>query len=511
LRFGLFSLNFWGMTQTSAAAAAAPAPHTLLPALKKLAGAPVLCIGDVMLDRFIYGDVVRISPEAPVPILRITRDSAMLGGAGNVIRNLSDLGAATTFLTVVGNDAAGREVTTLSGDVKGCDPHILIDKNRMTTVKTRFVSGMQQLLRADEETTAALKPQTATQLQSLAESYLPHVGVVILSDYGKGVLTPDSVRALITAARTLQKIVLIDPKGRDYTHYRGASLLTPNRKELAEATGLPVTTDDDIVAAAEHLIETIGVDAVLATRGHEGMSLIRSDAPPLHVPAEAQEVYDVSGAGDTVIATIAAALAGGIGLEDAVRLGNVAAGIVVGKVGTATIHPNELEAALRADSAAEHTGKIATLQQAKDQRDRWRRQNLTVGFTNGCFDLIHPGHISSLTAAAGKVDRLIVGLNSDASVKRLKGETRPVQTEDARAIVLSSLTMVDQVIIFEDDTPLALIEALQPDVLFKGADYTRATVIGADIVEKAGGRVELLPLVEGQSTTNTIRKIGQAG
>jgi len=479
----------------------------LVELVPRLAQARVLCVGDVMLDRFVYGHVDRISPEAPIPVLSVERELAMLGGAGNVLRNLVGFGAHPEFVSVVGRDAAGREVATLVGQLANVEPHLMTDAKRETTIKTRYVAGSQQLLRADRETVSEVSPAIADDIARVVAAAIADCGVLVLSDYAKGVLTPPSITAMIAAAHRAGKPVLVDPKGYDYGRYRGATLLTPNRRELAEAVQLPTGTPAEVVAASLKLIKLCQLEAVLCTLGADGMSLVLRSGESHLLPAVAQEVFDVSGAGDTVVATLAASLASGLSLLDAARLATVAAGIVVAKVGTAVAYADDLVRALHHEDIATGERKVVTLPQALDVVERWRRQNLRIGFTNGCFDIIHPGHVSLMSQARAACDRLIVGLNSDASVRRLKGEGRPVQSEAARAAVLSSLASVDQVVIFPEDTPLALIEAIKPDVLVKGADYTVDKVVGAEQVRSWGGRVLLADLTPGQSTTATIKRM----
>lgn len=475
--------------------------------LERIAGTRLLCVGDAMLDRFIYGSVDRISPEAPIPVLQIQREQAMLGGAGNVARNLAALGTETCFLTVLGRDEAGRMLTHLVGEERRIEAQLLFEPDRRTTVKRRYIAGGQQLLRADDELVAAISPASLADLLSRAETDLATSGGLILSDYGKGVLTDAVVTRLIEMARAAGRPIVVDPKGADFGRYAGATILTPNRKELAEASRLPVGTDAEVEEAARKIIESCDVAMVLVTRSQDGMTLVRADAPPLHLKAAAREVYDVSGAGDTVVAVLAAGLAAGIPVERAAELANLAAGIVVGKAGTAVATPGEILNAQHATSLMSMDRKTVPLSTAAETIRAWRTHGLTIGFTNGCFDLLHPGHVSLLAQARRACDRLVVGLNSDASVKRLKGEDRPVQSEAARAAVLGSLASVDLVVIFAEDTPIHLIETLRPDVLVKGADYTVETVVGADIVQSYGGRVVLAALEEGFSTTGTIGKL----
>lgn len=484
-------------------------PDVLSVSLAGMAGARVLCLGDAMLDRYVYGTVDRISPEAPIPVMRVTGEAAMPGGAGNVAANLVGLGARTQFAAVIGDDEAGRELVQLAGRSIGAVEALIVEPGRPTTVKLRYVAAAQQLLRADRETAAPIADETAGRLCAAIEAALADCQAVVLSDYAKGVLRADVVARTIAAAAARGLPVVVDPKGRDFARYRGATVLTPNRKELAEASGLPVDTDAAVTEAARALLADCGVPAMLVTRGEFGMSVVTADGPPVHLHGEAREVFDVSGAGDTVVATLSAALATGASLADAARLANLAGGIVVGKVGTAVIHAEELAAALRHERWARGEAKVLDLAPALERIGRWRTEGRRIGFTNGCFDLLHPGHLSLLNQARGVCDRLVVGLNSDASVRRLKGPERPIQDETARAAVLASLEAVDLVVLFEEDTPRALIEAVRPDMLVKGADYTVATVVGADFVQSYGGRVHLAALAPGHSTTATISRMAK--
>ncbi|MBM3487935.1 MAG: D-glycero-beta-D-manno-heptose-7-phosphate kinase [Alphaproteobacteria bacterium] len=461
-----------------------------------------------MLDRFVYGEVTRISPEAPIPVVKVARERAMLGGAGNVVRNLAALGAETAFVSVVGDDEAGRAIADALAALAGTTAHLVTAPGRPTTIKTRYIAGSQQLLRADRETDASIEVATAAAVVAHARAALPRVRVVVLSDYGKGALGASVVRPLIEAARAAGITLIVDPKAPDYALYRGASLLTPNRRELAEAARMAVDTDAAIVAAARSLIADHALERVLVTRSADGMSLVDARSAA-HFAAEAREVYDVSGAGDTVVATLAAGLAAGLDAAEATRLANAAAAIVVGKIGTAVVYADDLASALRAAGRPADGAKTQALAPALDRIETWRRHGQRVGFTNGVFDLLHPGHVSLLAQARAACDRLVVGLNADASVKRLKGPTRPIQSEAERAAVLAALATVDLVVIFEDDTPIRLIEAIRPDVLVKGADYTIATVVGADLVRSYGGRVVLADLAAGHSTTATIERMGR--
>ncbi len=480
----------------------------LLPLIDELRSARVLCIGDVMLDHYVYGQVERVSPEAPIPVLNIEREQKSLGGAGNVLRNLTALGVQAAFVSVVGNDDAGREIGRLLEAQEGVEVHLLVQPARPTTVKARYVAANQQLLRTDRETAAPLNPFIRDDLLRLARELVAGYTAVVVSDYAKGVLTEGVALEIIRAAHEAGARVVVDPKGGDPIRYRGASLLKPNRRELAQATGMPVVTEDQIVQAARALIERCDFGAVLASLGQAGMMLVEGDGAVHSQRAQVREVYDVSGAGDTVVAVMAAALGAGISPADGARLANIAAGIVVGKVGTAVVYPTELAAWIDGSDRS-GAAKVVSRAQALDQAERWRRQGLRVGFTNGCFDLLHPGHVSLLRQAKAACDRLVVGLNSDMSATRLKGPTRPIQTEMARAAVLASLAAVDLIVIFDEDTPLDLIRALCPALLVKGADYRIEDVVGADLVSAAGGEVMLAEVMPGYSTSATIARLAR--
>ena len=482
-------------------------PHRadLANGLAALKRASVLVVGDAMLDRYVYGTVTRVSPEAPIPVIAVEREVAMPGGAGNVVRNITALGASCAFVTVVGDDVAGSDLTALIGGQMKVEPWLLVQGGRQTTLKTRYIAGGQQLLRADRETTDPIHPKLAERLVRIAGEAMAACRAVVISDYRKGVLAGSSARTIIAAANAAGRITVVDPKGPDYSRYTGADVITPNRRELAEASGMPTDTPEEVVAAAEAMIAAHGFGAVLCTRSEDGMTLVRNDGSITHFAAEAQEVFDVSGAGDTVVATLAASLAAGLPIEVAARLANIAAGVVVGKIGTAVAREAEMLAVLAPATGA--LRKVVTREEAAEQIERWRRRGWRIGFTNGCFDLLHPGHVHLLAQARGQCDRLVVGLNSDASVRRLKGATRPVQAEAARAAVLASLADVDLVTVFEEDTPEATLAALRPDVLVKGADYTIETVVGAEMVRGWGGRVFLAELLPGNSTTATIARL----
>jgi len=480
----------------------------LIALTETLGAARVLCIGDVILDHFHYGSVERISPEAPIPVLKLDRQVSMLGGAGNVVRNLVGLGAQARFVTVIGNDGDGREIERLIAQEGLADLPLVDDGERRTSVKSRYLADGQQMLRADRETDFPLDPDMQEKLMVAAIQAMADCDAVVLSDYAKGVLTDSAIADLIAAAKAAAKVIIVDPKGTDYSCYRGADVITPNRRELQQATAMATQSDEEVTLAAQVLIDSHDFGAVLATRSKDGMTLLTKDGALSHLAAEARDVFDVSGAGDTVVATLGAALGAGADLADAARLANVTAGIVVAKVGTAVALAADVISALHHQDISSAEAKVMALKPALDRIDGWRRGGLTVGFTNGCFDLLHPGHISLLNQAKEACGRLVVGLNSDTSVRQLKGDDRPVQAQAARAAVLASLAVVDMVIIFSDQTPIKLIEGLRPDVLVKGADYAIDSVVGADFVKAYGGRIVLADLTPGHSTSETIARLG---
>jgi len=475
--------------------------------LSELAAQTVLCIGDLMLDEFVYGEVSRISPEASTPVIAVSRQEALIGGAGNVARNVAALGARCLLVGVIGEDDAGRALVSALRSETRIEPHPVIDRSRPTTRKVRFVSERHSthLLRADWELARAIDPDREKAVIADALSLLPQADAVVLSDYAKGVLTPGVIRAVIEGARRLGKPVVVDPKGADYAVYRGATLITPNRMELAIATRRPAVSDDEIAPAAAELGRIVDSEAVLATRSEEGMTLVVRDAAAVHVPGYPVKVRDMSGAGDTAVAVLATLLAIGADFEAAARAANAAAAVVVGKRGTATVSIAELRSRiLPAASLASEEKIVFDWSTLDDRLDDWRRHDLRIGFTNGCFDILHPGHIKVLTEARAACDRLVVGLNSDASVGRLKGEGRPIQNEQSRAVLLAALEAVDLVVVFAEDTPLELIRHVRPTVLVKGGDYRPDEVVGREVVEAAGGAVLLIDVAPGFSTTRII-------
>lgn len=464
-----------------------------------------LVIGDVMLDRYLIGNVGRISPEAPVPIVLLNEQNERAGGAANVAANLALLGIKTHIIGCIGNDAEGeilnKRISAINVDTSG----IICSKHRPTIAKTRILSGHQQMLRLDQENTTAFNSEENAQLISAIDTALAHQpSVVILSDYAKGLLSDAICQHIITYCRAHKMPVLVDPKGLDYSKYKGATALTPNKKETAEACGTLIE-DAALIHKATALKNGLGIDFLAVTRGEEGITLI--DADTHHIAATAQQVFDVSGAGDTVIATLAAGLVYALSPLESLQLANLAAGIVVGKVGTIPITREALIETLSLQQSSMQVHKICDLTQLVARVAAWKKAQQRIVFTNGCFDLLHAGHVTYLEAAKQRGDKLILGLNTDRSVSAIKGPTRPVVNEHDRARVLAALESVDAVILFDEDTPLNLIHAIQPHIIAKGSDYTAEQVVGGKEVESWGGEIALIDLVSGRSTTNLIQKL----
>lgn len=482
----------------------------------------ILLVGDIMLDRFVYGGVSRISPESPIPVLGASREEKMLGGAGNVFANLKGLGTDTYFFTVVGDDAPAAEIRDILDDIGGARATLIVDDSRPTILKTRFIAQHQQLLRVDYERLDPLVDRVQREILSQIEEIIGQMKAVILSDYGKGVLTQWLIQKLIRLAKKNKIPVIVDPKGKDFSLYKGATIVTPNKKELSEATqGHDVSSDKNIEVACHALIKQSGIETVFATRSEDGMSVVSKKGVPLHLPTQAQEVYDVSGAGDTVVAAIAAGVAAGGSYEQTAYLANIAGGLAVAKVGTAIIRQDEMKRSLEAQEGRQAIPKpygispILSVQETKEKIQAWQAQGLKVGFTNGCFDIVHYGHVHYLNQARDKCDRLVLGLNCDASVRVLKGETRPINDENARATVMAALGCIDLVVFFgaekvgEDNTPSGLLDMIRPDLLMKGGDYTVDQLPEAKVVLAYGGAVDIMPLYEGYSTTDIIKKSAQ--
>jgi len=473
----------------------------------------VLCVGDLMLDEFVYGEVSRISPEAPAPVIAVRRTETDVGGAGNVARNIASLGARCVFVGLIGEDEAGRTLQAELAREGRIESVLVCDPGRPTTRKVRFVSEhfSTHMLRADWEMAAPAAAEIEQKLIDAILPLLPRVDIVLLSDYAKGTLTARVIRNVIDGARKFGKRVIVDPKSANLAIYRGATLIKPNRKEFAEATRSRVDSDD-IAEAAREAMQLADCEAILVTQSERGMTLVPRTGEAIHVPAHPVKVRDFSGAGDTVAAALAVALAAGADWETSLRMANAAAAVTVGKNGTAIVTLPELRRKILPHAYLAAEEKIIGAGGDIDAHlMEWRKQGLRIGFTNGCFDILHPGHVKVLTVARAACDRLVVGLNSDASVKRLKGEGRPVQDEHARAEVLAALEAVDLVAIFEEDTPIGLITQVRPNVLVKGGDYTREQVVGYDVVEAAGGAVMLVDILQGFSTTSLVDRARRGG
>lgn len=456
----------------------------------------ILCLGDVMLDDYIYGTVTRISPEAPVPVLSHTRTAQMPGGAANTARNLAALGTRTRLISMIGADEAGESLQDLLAGTEGIDPLFFIDQNGTTTRKTRLVSGGQQLLRLDRD--AGGNPSDAV-MADIVEAIIEAVEgatAILVSDYAKGFVTPDVITAVLQASLANGVPVIVDPKGTDIARYGPVDLLKPNAAELGAMVEMETRTDAQIEAALNMAVELCAAKAILVTRAGQGLSYIQHDGKVHHYKGVERAVFDVSGAGDTSLAALGIAISAGASLQDAAEFALLASGLAVEKSGTAVLTPAEI--------LASHDNKVSSLDQMLQKVAHWRSAGRSVGFTNGCFDILHPGHLRVLEEAKARCGHLIVGVNSDASVKRLKGETRPVNTQDARARMLAGLAVVDGVVIFDEETPAEIIGALVPDLLVKGGDYTEETIVGADFVRKAGGQVHIVALLDGFSTSATI-------
>ena len=471
--------------------------------------ATILCLGDIMLDRFAYCDTERISPEAPVPVLLLKRTQSMLGGVGNVARNVAALGGRAVLMGLLGRDAAGEEVRALIDATPGLVDAHAASPDRPTICKTRFIAGHQQMLRVDEESPHDLEAAEESVLLAALGRHLPRCNAVVLSDYAKGTLGPKLIEIVIAQARARAIPVYVDPKSTDFARYRGATCIAPNLRELAAAAHMPVATNAEVVAAATKVMRDTEAEAILVTRSEKGMALVESSGGVHIESARAREVFDVSGAGDTVMAVLALACVTGSSLPQAMHLANTAAGIAVSKLGTATVELDELMLELSRDVRDKDwlRAKYYNADEAETLVRRWKSRGLSVGFTNGCFDVLHAGHVALLAAARAECDRLIVALNTDAGVRRLKGPERPVNSLADRSAVIAAVESVDAVISFDEETPIELIRRLQPDVLVKGADYTVEGVVGHEEVQASGGRVLLVDLVEGRSTTRLIEAI----
>ena len=465
-----------------------------------------LVVGDLMLDEYLWGKAERISPEAPVQVVDVIREELRLGGAGNVVNNLAALGAQVAVCSVVGEDDNGAALLE-NFNRRGVSVDALFrDPARRTSRKTRVVASNQQIVRIDRETREALSAEMEARVCNWLSTHAAAFDVILLSDYLKGVLTPLVIETVTAAACPAAIPVLVDPKGTDFGRYHGATILTPNRKEAEAAAGIAIRDNTSLERAAGTIMEKAGLEYLLITRSEEGMSLFSRSGEAVHIPTVAREVFDVSGAGDTVLASLAVGVAAGLGMAEAACLANIAAGIAVGKLGTSTVSPAEIINAV-ALSHSDSDSKIKNLDVLTAVIAAEKARGKKVVFTNGCFDLLHAGHVKYLQKTRSLGDLLVLGLNSDASVRRLKGEKRPLIGEEERAHILAALDCIDYVVLFDEDTPLELITALKPHILAKGGDYAAEGVVGKDVVEAYGGRVELVSFVDGKSTTNIIERI----
>jgi len=474
--------------------------------LSRLPQLRVLVLGDLMLDEYLWGDAERISPEAPVPIVAVQKDDLRLGGAGNVIHNLIALGCQVSVASVLGDDSDGLLLRRHLDEAGVNTQSVVLETGRVTSRKTRVLANNQQMLRIDRESRDAISDTSEAALLTMLQECVAQIDLILVSDYLKGVLTPKLLSGIIALGQERGIPVVVDPKGDDYSKYRNATMLTPNRKEAQIAARLSIHDEESLLKAGENLCRELQLEALLITRSEEGMSLFSRDGRHSHLATEAREIFDVSGAGDTVLALMGAGLAAGLEMETAAQIANLAAGIVVGKVGTSTVTPEELLLAawkLHGDSDFKIHDR-AVLSRILEQE---RQNDRCVVFTNGCFDLLHVGHVKYLQKARQLGDLLVLGLNSDASIRRLKGPKRPLIGEEERAHILAALDCIDYVVIFDEDTPFELIKILRPQILAKGGDYTADEVVGKELVESWKGRVELIQFVDGKSTSRTIENI----
>lgn len=482
--------------------------ETLKHLLDRAGGIKALVVGDLIYDEFVWGEVTKVSPEAPVQVLDWQSSHTAPGGAANVAYNLATMGVDVTLVGVVGQDDQGlamkNKLKAAGIDTLG----VIADPNRPTTHKVRFIAHAQQILRMDREQRRDVDRPLADLIGRAIREAIPHVEGVIMSDYLKGVLTEEIIQLTIAEARSHGKRVIVDPKGRRYESYRGSHIITPNIKEVEEATGVSLESEDDLRRATAILFEQVECENVLVTRGKEGMSLFHQDGSSVHIPTQAREVFDVTGAGDTAVAVFGLGVFAGAPLEEAARLANIGAGIVVGKVGTSVATKEEIVEYLE-EGYFYSARKILSLDEASKLVRLARGKNQTIVFTNGCFDLLHAGHIMMLHRARSFGDMLVLGLNSDESVRSIKGPQRPIVGQEDRAKIIASLDCVDYVVIFDELTPEGLIKELVPDVLVKGGDYSLDEVVGREIVEEAGGRVELVPALEGWSTSDIVQRIAE--
>ena len=461
----------------------------------------ILVIGDLMIDHYLWGSCDRISPEAPVQVVNVKKESSVLGGAGNVINNLVTLGSVVDVISVIGNDSVANELKSLLEKIDVPTSNLVVENNRKTSKKSRLIASQQQVLRYDMESIDDINENSHKQIIQTLEKNIDKYSSIILSDYGKGVLTTNLTKEIIKIANKNNIKVLVDPKGKDYSKYKGSYTLTPNKKEAMEATNIDIKDESSLIEALKSLKTQCELEVSLITLSEQGIAIF--DDELTIKPTVAREVYDVTGAGDTVIASIAFALGNNLDIKDAIYFANLAAGVVVGKIGSATTTLDEIyeyEYSLHKSNSTSH---IKTFDEIKTLSSKLHNQGKKIVFTNGCFDILHVGHVKYLEVAKSYGDVLILGLNADSSVRKLKGPTRPINTQDDRAYILASLESVDYVVIFEEETPYELIKLIKPHVLVKGGDYEGKEVVGQDIADE----LKLVQFVDGKSTTNTIKRI----
>ena len=461
----------------------------------------ILVIGDLMIDHYLWGSCDRISPEAPVQVVNVKKESSVLGGAGNVINNLVTLGSIVDVISVIGNDSVANELKSLLEKIDVPTSNLVVENNRKTSKKSRLIASQQQVLRYDMESIDDINENSHKQIIQTLEKNIDKYSSIILSDYGKGVLTTNLTKEIIKIANKNSIKVLVDPKGKDYSKYKGSYTLTPNKKEAMEATNIDIKDESSLIEALKSLKTQCELEVSLITLSEQGIAIF--DDELTIKPTVAREVYDVTGAGDTVIASIAFALGNNLDIKDAIYFANLAAGVVVGKIGSATTTLDEIyeyEYSLHKSNSTSH---IKTFDEIKTLASKLHSQGKKIVFTNGCFDILHVGHVKYLEVAKSYGDVLILGLNADSSVRKLKGSTRPINTQDDRAYILASLESVDYVVIFEEETPYELIKLIKPHVLVKGGDYEGKEVVGQDIADE----LKLVQFVDGKSTTNTIKRI----
>ncbi|MDR3506482.1 MAG: D-glycero-beta-D-manno-heptose 1-phosphate adenylyltransferase [Caulobacteraceae bacterium] len=475
--------------------------------LGDIAGARIVCVGDLMVDRFVRGDVTRISAEAPIPVMARRDELVMLGAVGNVARNISALGGRAVLISVVGADPLADEARALVAAEDRLEGHLVVQASRVTALKTRFIAAGQQLLRVDHEDVVPISAEAEAGMITAIAEQAKGAGAILLSDYGKGAVTAGVIAACLAAAKASGAPLIVDSKARGFARYGEADIVKPNAAELAHAVDMPTGTDAEVDAALARALALSQCKAVLVTRSALGMSLAVRGEPVRHFRGVPREVFDASGAGDTALSALGLGLAAKADIADAIGLALLAAGVAVQKPGTAIVTPTELIEAELSAHRAPVEAKIVTPERLSREVAHWRAQGLKVGFTNGCFDILHRGHVAYLAQARSWCDRLVVGVNSDRSVRALKGPTRPVNDVESRALVLAGLGSVDLVASFDEDTPIGLIERVRPDVLIKGADYTVEGVVGHELVQSYGGQVRLAQIVDGYSTSAAIKKL----